>query len=153
MVLVTIPLISLSSVPLFGALLWSNASVSVAARGLGLNHPLSVTHVLELFHNDNSSVHHGLEVSILVREQLNLNSIPHSIQEEPLLLAILSNFIRCIERHLNELVMVCMLQSEKLHLDGHQSFGNMIGSESLPEFLPPDLICASVSILVELPSI
>ena len=96
LVLVAIPLIRWSLVPLLEALLRIGAWTSITPRGLSLKPPLLGLHVLALIANNNSVIHQHLKIGICIGHKLELQTIIQTLEKAALLVGINSHFIRSI---------------------------------------------------------
>ena len=96
MILVAIPLIRWSLVPLLEALLRIGAWTSIASRGLSLKPPLLGLHLFALIINNNSAIHQRLEIGVCIGHKLELQTIIQTLEKAALLISIISHLIRSI---------------------------------------------------------
>jgi len=80
MILVAIPLIRWSLVPLLGALLRIGTWTSIAPRGPSLNPPLLGLHLFVLIVNNNGAIHQRLEIGVCIGHKLELQTIIKTLE-------------------------------------------------------------------------
>ena len=96
LVLVAIPLIGWSLVPLLEALLRVGALMGIVSRGLSLKPPLLGLHLFALIVNNNSVIHQHLEIGVGIGHKLELQTIIQTLEKAVLLISIISHLIRSI---------------------------------------------------------
>ena len=96
LVLVVIPLIRWSLIPLLEALLRIGARTSIAPRGLSLKPPLLGLYFFALIVNNNSAVHQLLKFGVGIGHKLELQTIIQTLEKAALLIGIISHLIRSV---------------------------------------------------------
>ena len=96
LVLITIPLIRWSLVPLLKALLRIGVRASIVPRGLSLKPPLLGLHLFALIVNNNSAIHQCLEIGACIGHKLELQTIIQTLEKAALLISIISHLIQSV---------------------------------------------------------
>ena len=96
LVLVAIPLIGWSLVPLLEALLRVGAWTGITSRCLSLKPPLLSLHLFALVVNNNSAVYQHLEFRVCIGPKLELQTIIQTLEKVALLISIISHLIRSV---------------------------------------------------------
>ena len=96
LVLVVIPLIRWSLVPLLEALLRIRAQTSITPKGLSLKPPLLSLHLFALIVNNNSVIHQHLEIGVYVGHKLELQTIIQTLEKAALLISTISHLLRSV---------------------------------------------------------
>ena len=96
LVLIMIPLIMWSLVPLLEALLRIGAWTSITSRGLSLKPPLLGLHLFGLVVNNNNAIHQCLEIGVCIGHILELQTIIQTLEKATLLISMNSHLIRSV---------------------------------------------------------
>ena len=94
LVLVPIPLIRWSLVPLLEALLRIGVRMGITPRGLSLKPPLLSLHLFAPIINNNRAIHQHLEIGVCIGHKLELQTIIQTIEKATLLISIISHLIQ-----------------------------------------------------------